>query len=231
MHGKGSPVLVLEIDTRSDREVENDRLREIARHSEKITDGSKKPCPKKMLDDLSGPMIERNMDMVLFDHMGMGDESSLFDESSRRRQGYAMGLSDDDIDALSGQRVHDDIMSGKNPKSMDKFKNDFKDLQKFGGDVVALEMDRDVVDSMPGMSDMEVDSMLGASMTDGSMMDMSDPMSEAMASLKEQFGSDVRAVLDGEADGYAVFSVESPEMGQVKYIYDSKDGVGRVLRG
>ena len=109
--------------------------------------------------------------------------------------------------------------------------NDFKDLQKFGGDVVALEMDRQAVDDMPDMNEVEMDRMLGSSMNDTSMMDMSDPMNEAMASLEEQFGANAKAVLEGEADGYAVFSVDSPDMGQVSYIYDYKDGIGRVLKG
>lgn len=234
MHGKVQPVLVLEIDSRSDRDRENDRLRDLARSSGAVAEEYSE-CDvvdmKTMLNEHSGPMIERDPDMVLFDHMGMDSESSLFDESSRRRQGHAMGLSDEEIDYLGGQSVREDIMGGNEPKSMKKFKNDFKDLQKFGGDVVALEMDREAVDGMPDMKDMEMDRMLGSSMNDTSMMDMSDPMNEAMASLEEQFGANAKAVLEGEADGYAVFSVDSPDMGQVKYIYDYKDGIGRVLRG
>jgi hypothetical protein len=234
MHGKVQPVLVLEIDTRSEKEIENDRLRDLARSSGRPAE--EYSCDDvvsmdTMLQDFSGPMIERSADMVLFDHMGADPESSLFDESSRRRQGRAMGLTDDEIDMLSGKQMISEDMPIPEPKSMKKFKNDFKDLQKFGGDVVALEMDREAVDSMPMMTDMEMDKMLGSSMDKTSMMDMSDPMNQAMASLEEQFGRNAMAVLEGEADGYVVFSVDSPEMGQVTYIYDSKDGVGRVMRG
>ena len=142
-----------------------------------------------------------------------------------------MGLTDDEIDMLSGKQMVSEDMPIAEPKSMKKFKSDFKDLQKFGGDVVALELDREMVDSKPDMSEMEMDKMLGASMDDTSMMDMSDPMNEAMAAMEEQFGRNAMAVMEGEADGYVVFSVDSPEMGNVQYIYDSKDGVGRVLRG
>ena len=60
---------------------------------------------------------------------------------------------------------------------------------------------------------------------------MSDPMNGAMAALEEQFGSDAMAILEGESDGHIVFSVDSPEMGLVKFVYDSREGVGRVMRG
>jgi len=234
MHGKVQPVLVLEIDARSKAERENDRLRQLVRDSDQgVEDYSEEDVVSMdtMLNEFSGAMIERSPDMVLFEHMGGVPESSLFDESSRRRQGRAMGLTDDEIDMLSGKQMVSEDMPIAEPKSMKKFKSDFKDLQKFGGDVVALELDREMVDSKPDMSEMEMDKMLGASMDDTSMMDMSDPMNEAMAAMEEQFGRNAMAVMEGEADGYVVFSVDSPEMGKVQYIYDSKDGVGRVLRG
>ena len=234
MHGKIPPMLVLEIDTRSDKERENDRLKELARSSHKVAEDYSEESVvdmMTMLDEYTGPMMTRDPDMILFDHMGKDPESTLFDKSSRRRQGRAMGLTDEEIDMLSGQEMVSDIMSGKTPKAMKKFNKDFNDLQKFGGDVVALEMDRERVDEMPKMTPMEMDKMLGASMDDTSMMDMSDPMNQAMASLEEQFGGNAEAMLEGEADGYFVFSVDSPDMGSVMYIYDTKDGVGRVMRG
>jgi len=81
------------------------------------------------------------------------------------------------------------------------------------------------------MDDMDLDDMLSVTMDKTSMMDMSDPMNSAMAALEEQFGRDAMAMFEGESDGFMVFSVDSPQMGMVKFIYDSRDGVGRVMRG
>jgi len=52
-----------------------------------------------------------------------------------------------------------------------------------------------------------------------------------MAALEEQFGSDVLAVMEGDVDGVVSFSVDSPKLGRVKYMYDSMTGEGRVTRG
>jgi len=221
MHGKESPVLVLEIDTRSEKEVENDRLRDIARHSERMV-GGKKPCPKKMLEEYSGPMIERGPDMVLYEHMEDGPGSSLFDPSSAGRYAKAMGVSDEELNMIR-QMVAAEMGEDGMPASLSRFKQDYAEMKKYGGDPIAMELARQD-DRMQA----DMDDMLRMSM-DG--MSMSDPVSAAMSAMEEQFGRDVASVMEGEADGYVVFSVDSPEMGQVKYIYDSKDGIGRVLRG
>jgi len=221
MHGKESPVLVLEIDTRSEKEVENDRLRDIARHSEKMV-GGKKPCPKTMLEEYSGPMIERGPDMVLYEHMEDGPGSSLFDPSSAGRYAKAMGVSDEELNMIR-QMVAAEMGEDGMPASLSRFKQDYSEMKKYGGDPIAMELAR-----QDDQMNVDMDEMLRMSM-DG--MSMSDPVSAAMSAMEEQFGRDVASVMEGEADGYVVFSVDSPEMGQVKYIYDSKDGIGRVLRG
>lgn len=221
MHGKESPVLVLEIDTRSEKEVENDRLRDIARHSEKMV-GGKKPCPKTMLEEYSGPMIERGPDMVLYEHMEDGPGSSLFDPSSAGRYAKAMGVSDEELNMIR-QMVAAEMGDDGMPASLSRFKQDYSEMKKYGGDPIAMELAR-----QDDQMNVDMDEMLRMSM-DG--MSMSDPVSDAMSAMEEQFGRDVASVMEGEADGYVVFSVDSPEMGQVKYIYDSKDGIGRVLRG
>ena len=61
------------------------------------------------------------------------------------------------------------------------------------------------------------------------MMDMSDPMNQAMAALEEEFGREAKVMMEGEADGYILFAVDCPKRGMKKYIYDSKDGVGTVM--
>jgi RecB family exonuclease len=54
---------------------------------------------------------------------------------------------------------------------------------------------------------------------------------EAMAALEEQFGRDSLAVMEGDVDGVVSFSVDSPDLGRVRYVYDSRTGEGRVTRG
>lgn len=114
------------------------------------------------------------------------------------------------------------------PKGLSAFKQDYKKYKKYGGDMVAMELN-------PGpdtfMDQMDLDDILSVTMDKTSMMDMSDPMNEAMSALEEQFGRDAMAMFEGESDGFMVFSVDSPQMGMVKFIYDSRDGVGRVMRG
>lgn len=114
------------------------------------------------------------------------------------------------------------------PKRLSAFKQDYKKYKKYGGDMVAMELN-------PGpdtfMDQMDLDDILSVTMDNTSMMDMSDPMNEAMSALEEQFGRDAMAMFEGESDGFMVFSVDSPQMGMVKFIYDSRDGVGRVMRG
>ena len=114
------------------------------------------------------------------------------------------------------------------PKGLSAFKQDYKKYKKYGGDMVAMELN-------PGpdtfMDQMDLDDILSVTMDKTSTMDMSDPMNEAMSALEEQFGRDAMAMFEGEADGFMVCSVDSPQMGMVKFIYDSRDGVGRVMRG
>jgi len=226
MHGKIPPVLVLEIDTRSEKEKENDRLRELARTSGRDSmeyDEDDVVDMSTMLKEYSGPMIERGPDMILSDHMEDGPGSSLFDESSASRYAKAMGISGDELDRIRAASM----MEQGGPESLARFKQDYGEMKKYGGDVVAMELAREGDD----MDDSLMDGLLTSSMDSTSKMDMSDNMNQAMSAMEEQFGRDAEAILDGEADGYFVFSVDCPNMGQVKYVYDSKDGVGRVLRG
>ena len=233
MHGKESPVLVLEIDTRSDKERENDRIRAIARNSGKVIgayDESDVEDMSTMLKEFSGPMVERGPDMVLYEHMEDCPGSSLFDKSSIDRFAKAMGAEDKDLKMIR-QMVERGMMMDEEPASLSRFKQDYSEMKKYGNDPIAMELARQEQKKERDMSQMEMDDFLSMSMDKTGMMDMSDPMNEAMAAMEEQFGRNAMAVLEGEADGYMVFSVDCPKMGRVKYIYDSKDGVGRVLRG
>ena len=233
MHGSSGPTLILNLSPMSEEEMESERLREIARSSHLSMSDHCDPDDEElvtvpMLIESSDDCECRTPDDVLFDHMEPV-ESQHFGMSRMPDFARAMGASEDEIHQFALQMGADDFGNMREPKSLSKFKSDYNDLQRFGGDPIAVAMSKE--SEMSGMSGSDMDDMLSVTMDSTSMMDMSDPMNQAMASLEERFGRDAMAVLEGEADGYVLFSVDTPDTGMVKYIYDSRDGVGRVIRG
>jgi len=93
-----------------------------------------------------------------------------------------------------------------------------------------MELDRDVSKGESGMSIDDMDDLLGFAMS-SSPMEVGGSVDQAEAAMKEQFGRDAMSVLEGDVDGVVSFSIDSPEMGRVRYVYDSKTGEGRVMRG
>ena len=218
MHGSSSGTLVINISPMSEKEAENERLRDIARHSEKITSPGGHKCPSDM-------DIVRDSDVILYDHMDDESESSLF--SADRVPSFldAMGANEAEIAQLQGQMHQNNMQKGVEPAGLSNFKRDYADYQRFGGDTLAMELDREMEQERSEMSDRDADDILGIAM--GSPK----AQNEAMAALEEQFGSDVLAVMEGDVDGVVSFSVDSPKLGRVKYMYDSMTGEGRVTRG
>jgi len=227
MHGSSGGTVVINISPMSEKEAENERLKEIARHSEKMTAPKSKSCPSDM-------EIVRDSDVILYDHMDFGGESPLFSVERAPDFAGAMGASDDEINQIRSIINQEKMKMGSEPAGLSSFKRDYGDFRKFGGDTVAMELDRDVdreSSDMSDMSDIDMDDLLGFSMGSSPAMEMGDVMGQAEAAMKEQFGRDAMAVMEGEADGVVSFSVDSPEMGRVRYQYDSRTGEGRVMRG
>ena len=218
MHGSSSGTVVINISPMSEKEAENERLRDIARHSEKITSPGGHKCPSDM-------DIVRDSDVILYDHMDDESESSLF--SADRVPSFldAMGANEAEIAQLQGQMHQNNMQKGVEPAGLSNFKRDYADYQRFGGDTLAMELDREMEQERSEMSDRDADDILGIAM--GSPK----AQNEAMAALEEQFGSDVLAVMEGDVDGVVSFSVDSPKLGRVKYMYNSMTGEGRVTRG
>jgi len=199
MHESSGGTVVIEITPMSEKDVENEKLRQIARHSEKMNLPKKHSCPSDM-------EMVRGVDSILYDHMDDGELSMMFP-------------------------MQKDMMSdGMEPKAMSNFKKDYSDYQRFGGDVVSMELDRDV-GGQDVMSDNEMDDLLGFAMDGSSMMSSEEMMREAEAAMREQFGRTALSVMEGESDGVVSFSVDTPDMGRVRYMYDSTTGEGRVMRG
>lgn len=199
MHESSGGTVVIEITPMSEKDVENEKLRQIARHSEKMNLPKEHSCPSDM-------EMVRGVDSILYDHMDDGELSMIFP-------------------------MEKDMMSdGMEPKAMSNFKKDYSDYQRFGGDVVSMELDRDV-GGQDVMSDTEMDDLLGFAMDGSSMMSSEEMMREAEAAMREQFGRTALSVMEGESDGVVSFSVDTPDMGRVRYMYDSTTGEGRVMRG
>ena len=218
MHGSSGGTVVINISPMSEKEAENERLRDIARHSEKITSPGGHKCPSDM-------DIVRDSDVILYDHMDDESESSLFSADRVPSFLNAMGANEAEIAQLQGQMQQESMQNGIEPAGLSSFKQDYADYQRFGGDTLAMELDREMDQERSEMSDQDADDILGIAM--GSP----EAQNEAMAALEEQFGSDVLAVMEGDVNGVVSFSVDSPKLGRVKYMYDSMTGEGRVTRG
>ena len=218
MHGKSGTVMILNLSPMSEEESENERLRQIARHSEKITAPKSHDCPSDM-------DIVRDLDVVLYDNMDDNSESTLFNQEQMPRFARAMGASDDEIASLQAQFAQESGQIMNEPASLSAFKQDYDDYMKYGGDDVAMELVREMKQGEPEMTEEYADDLLGVSMVNDRVID------EATAALEEQFGQGVSAIKEGEMDGYVSFAVDTPDMGRVTYVYDSNTGEGRVTRG
>ena len=223
MHGSSNGTLVINISPMSEKDAENERLRKIARNSEQMT------LPKSDGCGCESDVV-RDVDVILYDHMDDDDESSLFTLDRMPAFADAMGASPEEIAMLEAQFGAERKGQMGEPKALSRFKQDYGDYKKFGGDVVAMELDRRMGDK-PEMTELEMDDLLGFAMSSSPMMQMDNVMDQAEAAMQEQFGRGAMAVLEGEVDGVVSYSVDSPEMGRVKYVYDSKSGEGRVMRG
>jgi hypothetical protein len=218
MHGSSGGTVVINISPMSEKEAENERLRDIARHSEKITSPGGHKCPSDM-------DIVRDTDVILYDHMDDESESSLFSADRVPSFLSAMGANEAEIAQLQGQMHQNNMQNGIEPAGLSNFKRDYADYQRFGGDTLAMELDREMEQERFEMSDQDADSILGFAMGSPEVQN------EAMAALEEQFGRDSLAVMEGDVDGVVSFSVDSPDLGRVRYVYDSRTGEGRVTRG
>jgi hypothetical protein len=159
MHGKSGTVMILNLSPMSEKEAENERLRQIARHSEKITAPKSHDCPSDM-------DIVRDFDVVLYDNMDDESESSLFDQKQMPRFARAMGASEAEIAALQAQFAQESGEMMPEMGGLDAFKQDYADYQKFGGDTVAMELARREKMGEAEMSDAYMNGLLGFSMNE-----------------------------------------------------------------
>ena len=172
----------------------------------------------KPIDDQYG----RGPDMVLMDWMGDEDEID-----SR----YLSDLypSDERIDYLSRVAGGETLIPVR-PDSVRQMTDDMRDYNRFGGDAVAMELDRRDSDvSGREYTDEDNDSMLRALMEENvEYADIVDAK-EGFAAVREDLGRDVEIKVLGKSGTKTTYSAYSPNIGRLQYSYDSATGVGRIL--
>ena len=168
------------------------------------------------IDDEHG----RSPDMVLMDWMGDEDEVD-----SR----YLSDLypSDERIDYLSRVAGGEKLVPVV-PGSVRQMSDDMRDYNRFGGDTVAMELDRQESEGTD-YSDEDDASMLQALMS--ANVDYADirDAQEGFAAVREDLGRDVQIKLMSKDGTKSVYSAYSPKIGTLQYSYDSSTGVGRIV--
>jgi hypothetical protein len=170
------------------------------------------------IDDQYG----RDPDMVLMDWMG--DEDQV--DSQHLSDLYP---SDERIDYLS-RSSGGETMTPVRPDSVLQMTEDMRDYNRFGGDAVAMELDRRDSDvSGREYTDQDNDSMLRALMESNVEYSGIQDAKEGFAAVREDLGRDVEIKLVGKDGTKTVYSAYSPQIGRLRYSYDSATGVGRIL--
>ena len=176
------------------------------------------PDSYSKIDDAHG----RNPDMVLMDWMGDEDEI----ESRYLTDLYP---SDDRIDYLS-RKAGGETLTPVRPDSVRQMTDDMRDYNRFGGDAVAMELDRRESDvSGREYTDQDNDLMLRALMESNVEYSGIQDAKEGFAAVREDLGRDVEIKLVGKDGTKNVYSAYSPQIGRLRYSYDSMTGVGRIL--
>ena len=176
------------------------------------------PDSYSKIDDAHG----RNPDMVLMDWMGDEDEI----ESRYLTDLYP---SDDRIDYLS-RKAGGETLTPVRPDSVLQMTEDMRDYNRFGGDAVAMELDRRESDvSGREYTDQDNDLMLRALMESNVEYSGIQDAKEGFAAVREDLGRDVEIKLVGKDGTKNVYSAYSPQIGRLRYSYDSMTGVGRIL--
>lgn len=190
------------------------------------------------IDDVHG----RDPDMVLMDWMG--DEDQV--DSQHLSDLSGLYPSDERIDYLSRRAGGETLIpirpGSVRPESVRQMTEDMRDYNRFGGDAVSMELDRrDVEDSVRHavgehfdshgreFTDADNDSMLQALMEANVEYAGIQDSKEGFAAVREDLGRNVEIKLVGRDGTKTVYSAYSPQIGRLRYSYDSATGVGRIL--
>ena len=209
---KEKGMLVISIGP-SEQDDENARLQQIAHDAGRV-----KKTPGR------GP------DLVLMD--GMDDEHSpqeVFDSYEKQKEyeagfGHTKGLSELDIlrQLIPGDTNNlEEKLYGK----MSDAQRDMEDYEKFGGDVVSMELDRD--GECPSSHESDDDLLSWMSLSGASGHELSD-IDHALHALREHVGDDAVAEVAEMTDGQVILKVSTPSE-DFMYAYDLRAGAGSIV--
>ena len=205
-------VVVITIES-SPVDAEQERLREIARGS----------GAAGHVQDVRG----RGPDLVLVDHMD--NEAAALDEFDRyaEQKRYEAGFGHDkglvELGQLQSMLGGDseslrDGIAGK----LEGAQRDMDDYARFNGDVVGMELEREVGSSLTE----DDDGLLAVMAGTGRPYDEMSDVEEALAALREEVGEAAGAEVREVSDDVVVLLVATPH-GESVYGYDVRSGAGR----
>jgi len=215
MH-KEEGVLVISVGP-SEMNTENDRLQQIAHDAGKVhaTRG-------------------RGPDLVLMDNLDVEAEAmSQFENYAKQKEyeagfGHTKGL--EELDKLRMMIPGDtDGLEEKLYGKMSDAQRDMQDYEKFGGDVVSMELDRDddccCHEAESNKSDDDLLSFMSLGGAGG--QELSD-IDHALHALREHIGDDAAVAVAGIQDGAVILNVAT-QYEDLMYVYDLRDGSGSFV--
>jgi len=191
---------------------EQERLREIARGS----------GAAGHVQDIPG----RIPDLVLLDHMDVRSEAleqlSRYGEQKRYEAGFGHTAGLDELKQLESMAgcPGGDLQSRLTGK-LSQARGDLGEYQRFGGDVVAMELERE---TRPRHD--EDENLLASMSSTGGTYDELSEVEQALAAMREHVGEDAAAEVVDSSGGVVVLLVATPH-GESLYGYDVSSGSGR----
>tara|TARA_R100000231_G_scaffold20025_2_gene19781 strand:- start:406 stop:1047 length:642 start_codon:yes stop_codon:yes gene_type:complete len=210
MHGKQG-MLVISIEP-SEKEQESARLQEIAHNAGKVHESK-----------------GRGPDLVLMDNLKSEFSPQQALESYAKQKEYEAGFGFtkglDELDMLR-QIIPSESgdLQGKMNKKMHGAKKDMEDYQKFGGDMVSMELDRDDDCCCHQMNESDDDLLSSMALNGADDRDLSD-IERALIAMREHVGDDAYAEVAGMMDGHVILNVATPsESFMYAYSIDTDSG-------
>ena len=172
----------------------------------------------------------RGPDLVLMDGMDVEDEAmAQFDKYAKQKEyeagfGHTKGL--DELDQLRMMIPGEtEDLEEKLHGKMSTAQRDMEDYEKFGGDVVSMELDRD--EGCPSSNESDDDLLSWMSLGGSSGQELSD-IDHALHALREHVGDDAVAEVAGVTDGQVILKVSTPRE-DFMYAYDLRTGAGSLV--
>tara|TARA_A100001391_G_scaffold196314_1_gene174716 strand:- start:2743 stop:3384 length:642 start_codon:yes stop_codon:yes gene_type:complete len=213
MHGKQG-MLVISIEP-SEEEQENARLQKIAHNAGKVQVSHGRSPDLVLMDNLKS---EFSPEEVLKSYTKQKEYEAGF--------GFTKGLDELDMlrQAIPGESGD---LEGKLYKKMHGAKKDMEDYQKFGGDMVSMELDRDEDCCCHEMNESDDDLLSSMALNGADDRDLSD-IERALVAMREHVGDDAYAEVAGMRDGHIVLNVATPSE-SFMYAYNVQTGSGSFL--